>query len=51
MGRVVRVKHLLAETTQREQQQQFFPQFKKSIRTSTDGQCSSVLEGQATNEC
>lgn len=41
MGRVVRVKHLLAETTQREQQQ-FFPQFKKSIRTSTDGQCSSV---------
>lgn len=39
MERVVRVKHLLTKTAHREQQQQFFPQFKKIMRTSNAPLC------------
>lgn len=48
--RGVRVKHLLTETTQREQQQGKFSPVSKKIRASVDSQCSSVLEGQTSNE-
>lgn len=50
MERGVRVKHLLTETTQREQQQRKFSPVSKKIRASVDSQCSSVLEGQTSNE-
>lgn len=50
MERGVRVKHLLTETTQREQQQRKFSPVSKKIRASVDSQCSSVLEEQTSNE-